>query len=589
MGAAAKAASGGITTVQFLLAPGVLNLYSVVTLLPLGLPKVPPLNWWSLTADVLGRAGARWNGIAADPPDSDFAKLTPVAAVPREPARPSDVLDGAADRVADTAATEAALAQALLRSIERYQGADAAGNGEWALVHARAIRHYASLLSQQLQRSKAALQALSDAIASDTRDLDAAAIALEALRARVAGSGLTAEERANLLRLGLTAEQIQSFTEQLADQDFSFSEADFHQQLQALMAAQEQAAEQLDSMAAPLADVLDRLAADPAVADLHPVANPAGPYTTPEGSTLGLDGRPSAPSQGRSIDTYEWDLDQDGAFDDATGPTPEVSVSQPVQGLVGLRVVDSTGQEGIGYALLDVADVNRAPLLTTIDPDASIVAVAVGKSVSFSVAPADPEGDAVGTTWTVDGHKAAEGPAFAYTPGVTDVGVHVVRVESSDQSDRNPLGGSTIREWLVVALPATPDVPDNRAPGAVDDAARTTGGPVEVDVLANDEDPDGDGCRCGWPTRPPAGGRRSWPAAGSGSRPMPAGPGSPASGTGCATVREPKPRPPSPSWERPPRCTAAPGRTGPTSRPGSRSTWSPTGPTGCSSATGRTP
>lgn len=56
----------------------------------------------------------------------------------------------------------------------------------------------------------------------------------------------------------------------------------------------------------------------------NPVADPGGPYKVviPVGS-LTLDGSGSLPSDGRTITAYDWDLDNDGDFDEAiTGATP---------------------------------------------------------------------------------------------------------------------------------------------------------------------------------------------------------------------------------------------------------------------------
>ena len=47
------------------------------------------------------------------------------------------------------------------------------------------------------------------------------------------------------------------------------------------------------------------------------VADAAGPYSIAEGDDLALDA--SATTAGPAA-VYEWDLDGDGAFDDATGP-----------------------------------------------------------------------------------------------------------------------------------------------------------------------------------------------------------------------------------------------------------------------------
>jgi len=54
----------------------------------------------------------------------------------------------------------------------------------------------------------------------------------------------------------------------------------------------------------------------------NPAANPGGPYTVAiPGGSLSLDGSGSLPSEGQTITTWEWDLDDDGIYD-VTGATP---------------------------------------------------------------------------------------------------------------------------------------------------------------------------------------------------------------------------------------------------------------------------
>jgi hypothetical protein len=52
-----------------------------------------------------------------------------------------------------------------------------------------------------------------------------------------------------------------------------------------------------------------------------PVADANGPYTTDEGVDVILDGSLSSNSSGATL-SFEWDLDNDGVFDDASGPNP---------------------------------------------------------------------------------------------------------------------------------------------------------------------------------------------------------------------------------------------------------------------------
>ncbi|MBA1443926.1 MAG: PKD domain-containing protein [Gammaproteobacteria bacterium] len=57
------------------------------------------------------------------------------------------------------------------------------------------------------------------------------------------------------------------------------------------------------------------------VANLAPVADANGPYTMNEGDTVNLEGTGSYDPNGDSL-TYGWDYNNDGVFDDASGPAP---------------------------------------------------------------------------------------------------------------------------------------------------------------------------------------------------------------------------------------------------------------------------
>jgi hypothetical protein len=69
-----------------------------------------------------------------------------------------------------------------------------------------------------------------------------------------------------------------------------------------------------------------------------PMADANGPYVTDEGVDVVLDGTGSSDPDGAAL-TFEWDLDNDGVFDDATGPNP---------------VFDMVGQDGVFPVALKV-------------------------------------------------------------------------------------------------------------------------------------------------------------------------------------------------------------------------------------------
>lgn len=97
----------------------------------------------------------------------------------------------------------------------------------------------------------------------------------------------------------------------------------------------------------------------------NPVADAGGPYflSNPATDTLQLDGSASLPSGAETITLWEWDLDNDGNFDDATGVSPAaISFSdlQSVYGMVDgsntiqLRITDSGTKTAIAQATVEL-------------------------------------------------------------------------------------------------------------------------------------------------------------------------------------------------------------------------------------------
>lgn len=116
----------------------------------------------------------------------------------------------------------------------------------------------------------------------------------------------------------------------------------------------------------------------PPVFDLHvglvyinapPVANAGGPYEGTAGVALRLNGSESYDpdeNRGDSIVSYEWDLDGDGLYDDATGEITEYVWNEEYSGNLGLRVTDSNGAVGIDRTTVNIEDVEVDVTLPTI-------------------------------------------------------------------------------------------------------------------------------------------------------------------------------------------------------------------------------
>lgn len=143
-----------------------------------------------------------------------------------------------------------------------------------------------------------------------------------------------------------------------------------------------------------------------------PTAIAGGPYIVDAGDSVALDGSASFDpdtSFGDSIIGYEWDMDNDGFYDDAVGATPSFG---PLSGSgtspIALRVTDSLGATHVGTTTLTV--VNAAPVAVD-DPsfstpeDTSLVIAAPGVLDNDT----DFEGDTPFTATLFSGPLASTG------------------------------------------------------------------------------------------------------------------------------------------------------------------------------------
>jgi PKD repeat protein len=124
-----------------------------------------------------------------------------------------------------------------------------------------------------------------------------------------------------------------------------------------------------------------------------PDADANGPYDVDEGETFKLDGSGSFDPD-NNIDLYDWDLDNDGQYDDATGVTTDVTFNDNGSFTVGLRVTDKFGESDTATAEVTVNNVD--PAANAGDPKTSDE----GEIVAFSGSFTDPGTDDTHTiTW----------------------------------------------------------------------------------------------------------------------------------------------------------------------------------------------
>jgi PKD repeat protein len=98
-----------------------------------------------------------------------------------------------------------------------------------------------------------------------------------------------------------------------------------------------------------------------------PYADANGPYTGNEGSSITLDASGSYDPDG-TIVSYEWDLDGDNDYDDATGVNPSYTWNDDYSSSIGLKVTDDEGYWSISESTATISNVAPSIDLITMTP-----------------------------------------------------------------------------------------------------------------------------------------------------------------------------------------------------------------------------
>ena len=218
------------------------------------------------------------------------------------------------------------------------------------------------------------------------------------------------------------------------------------------------------------------------------ITDPGGPFTV--GDDIVLDGSPSNDPAGGGLG-YAWDLDGDGQFDDAIGPTATLSTDGLPAGphTVGLQVVsDLTAKTGTTTATVQIEAPPEPPVVTIADtggPHERGTPVPLDASGST-----DPEGDAttLSFAWDLDADGLFDDATGAQTTfDTTDLpqGSYPVQVRvTSTVSNLSAVAHATVN---VIDIPM--DAPVANVTGPTDPVS-----PGETFTLdaSGSTDPEGD-------------------------------------------------------------------------------------------------
>jgi hypothetical protein len=190
-----------------------------------------------------------------------------------------------------------------------------------------------------------------------------------------------------------------------------------------------------------------------------PVSDPIGPYLAPKNATITLDGSGSSdPDPGDFIVSYEWDLDNDGNFDDCTEVQCEFTVGSVVGTVydICLKVTDSFGEYDITCTTIEIVPYVLPPLdikpgscpnpLNTNIRGKGRLPMAILGTEDFDVNDIDP------------GSISIAGVVVPVkTPGIEDVGTPLIDPEECECHEEGPDGYEDLvihfsRRALILAL-----------------------------------------------------------------------------------------------------------------------------------------
>jgi PKD repeat protein len=218
-----------------------------------------------------------------------------------------------------------------------------------------------------------------------------------------------------------------------------------------------------------------------------PVANIGGPYAGNEGTGIILDASGSNDSDG-TIVAYQWDLDNDGQYDDASGVTTTFTPADDGTYTVGLRVTDNRGDTAVDST--DIVVANVAPTADAGGP----YAMAEGGSITLDAAASTDSGsDTLSYAWDLDGDGQFDDATGVTTSFSTpDDGPYDVAVQVTDDD------GDSSTAAVTVSVTNVAPTADAGGPYATDegvDVILTAAGSTDPggDIVSYAWDLDGDG------------------------------------------------------------------------------------------------
>ncbi|MDR1293688.1 MAG: PKD domain-containing protein, partial [Bifidobacteriaceae bacterium] len=383
-----------------------------------------------------------FRGLAADPPRPDFSTPTSLTGTAFGQFTPADGFEEALYAYALRLDQTRQLSESLLAALEKYQGAQAAGDGAAALAQATAAKTYASALADEMDAQAAAGTRLGAAEAATGPDFPAELARLRADQARVAADGLSADSVRMLANLGLDPAERSEVAADFLSIDLNVDHESFAGLAAAGTASAAPMAASLRGLATALGDLETTLAGLLAGVGVDPY--PTVTIAAPATGGLGVPAALTATGIGAT--QFAWDLDGDGDFDDATGATASLTPSHLGLSLVQVQATGPGTGVGVAHATIDVqAGPGGAPTITGVPPSGSFLEVRSGASTTVAVTTIDPDDDPVTVTWSLTGDVAPTQGASREVAGDPAQRLRWLDAVAADSS-----GHAAAASWLVL-------------------------------------------------------------------------------------------------------------------------------------------
>ncbi len=414
--------------------------------------------------------GRRQAGLAADPPDPAFHGHAGLdAGTPITASITGDPVEKAVLDAARAQAIDGALIEALVTAVERHQGAAEVGNGDWMAAHARDAIELIDLIEARATITPDLIDAVWGAYLAQIFDIRSHVDQLLTVPANAVHDNGAYVEMKKAMNRGITREEYFASMSSLVPLRDAVSLVGntggtaFGANLAVVGDRIEAQALAFGDLRASLAASLGGLATEGRDAP-RPTASAGGPYHGSVGVPVSLD---ASASSGTSPLSYAWDLDLDGVYDDASGPTPSHVPTEPGERIVAVEVTDADGATDVAFASVTVGVDDLQPVIAATTPTTPVIEGPLGSPYTASVEATDPEGQPVVIDWFRDGAHVGTGPTFTDTmPG--DPGTALLDAVVSD-----PAGNQVQARYLVSALGPDADGDGWRVPGDCDDSDAT--------------------------------------------------------------------------------------------------------------------